>query len=161
MRASTARTFPLRRSAGDKHRRRTNLSVPRRRTLRLSVNWLPGTSVAYILSPYTIAITAQGIEGPAETIKARRLADVRVLVLDDSADTVEMLRKLLEIEGALAESANSGDEALEILRHKNFDLLITDISMPGMDGFEVFAEGAGRAFDCYITRLGPDRFWSR
>jgi PAS domain S-box-containing protein len=73
----------------------------------------------------------------AKIIKARRLVDVRVLVLDDSADTVEMLRKILEIEGALAETANCGAEALEILRHKKFDLLITDISMPGMDGFEV------------------------
>ena len=73
----------------------------------------------------------------AEKIKPRRLANVRVLVLDDSADTVEMLRRLLEFEGALAEAATSGAEALEILCHKKFDLLITDISMPGMDGFEV------------------------
>jgi PAS domain S-box-containing protein len=73
----------------------------------------------------------------AKAKETKRLTGLRVLVLDDSADTVEMLRKLLEIEGALAESATSGVEALEILQHKKFDLLITDISMPGMDGFEV------------------------
>ena len=80
---------------------------------------------------------AQRIALPAETTRAKRLDGVRVFVLDDSADTVEMLRKLLEIEGALAETATNGAAALETLCHKKFDLLITDISMPGMDGFEV------------------------
>jgi len=48
-----------------------------------------------------------------------------------------MLGKLLELEGAFVDSARSGKAALEIARQKNFDLVISDISMPEMDGYEL------------------------
>ena len=60
-----------------------------------------------------------------------------ILVVDDSPETTEMLGKLLELEGAFVESARSGREALEIAKRKNFDLVISDISMPEMDGYEL------------------------
>jgi two-component system CheB/CheR fusion protein len=47
-----------------------------------------------------------------------------------------MLTYLLELEGATVISAASGTEALEIAGQKNFDVIVTDISMPLMDGFE-------------------------
>jgi two-component system CheB/CheR fusion protein len=61
---------------------------------------------------------------------------MRILVVDDSPDTLEMLCQLLEIEGAEVASAASGTDALEIARKKDFDVVLSDISMPGMDGFE-------------------------
>ena len=61
---------------------------------------------------------------------------INILVVDDSPETTEMLGKLLELEGAFVDSARSGKEALEIARRKNFDLVISDISMPEMDGYE-------------------------
>jgi PAS domain S-box-containing protein len=60
-----------------------------------------------------------------------------ILVVDDSSETTEMLGKLLELEGAFVESARSGAEALEIAGRKNFDLIISDISMPEMDGYQL------------------------
>src|SRR5688572_9082589 len=60
-----------------------------------------------------------------------------ILVVDDSPETTEMLGKLLELEGAFVDSARSGREALELARQKNFDLVISDISMPEMDGYEL------------------------
>ncbi|HKO60233.1 MAG TPA: PAS domain S-box protein [Pyrinomonadaceae bacterium] len=60
-----------------------------------------------------------------------------ILVVDDSPETTEMLGKLLELEGAFVDSARSGQEALEIAKRKNFDLVISDISMPEMDGYEL------------------------
>lgn len=60
-----------------------------------------------------------------------------ILVVDDSPETAEMLRKLLEMEGAFVESAKSGEEALDIARRKTFDLVVSDISMPGMDGYQL------------------------
>ncbi|HEV2856189.1 MAG TPA: ATP-binding protein [Thermoanaerobaculia bacterium] len=68
------------------------------------------------------------------------LAGVRVLVVDDSAETAVMLRQLLEFEGADAVAALSGDEALRILEERDFDLVISDIAMPGMDGYELLRE---------------------
>jgi PAS domain S-box-containing protein len=67
---------------------------------------------------------------------AGALSQMRILVVDDSADTVDMLHRLLEMEGALVASARSATEALEIAREKEFDVVLSDISMPGMDGFE-------------------------
>jgi PAS domain S-box-containing protein len=60
-----------------------------------------------------------------------------ILVVDDSPETTEMLSKLLQLEGAFVESARSGVEALDIARRKRFDLVVSDISMPEMDGYEL------------------------
>ncbi|MEP6719366.1 MAG: ATP-binding protein [bacterium] len=60
-----------------------------------------------------------------------------ILVVDDSAETTDMLGRLLQLEGAFVESARSGAEALEIARRKNFDLVVSDISMPEMDGYQL------------------------
>ena len=64
------------------------------------------------------------------------LDGVNVLVVDDSEDTAEMVQHLLEIGGASVTAVTSGFEALRIAREKQFDVVLSDISMPGMDGFE-------------------------
>lgn len=63
-----------------------------------------------------------------------------MLVVDDSEDTTEMVRHLLEIGGASVCSATSGFEALRIAREKQFDVVLSDISMPEMDGFEFLSK---------------------
>ena len=64
------------------------------------------------------------------------LDGMSVLVVDDSEDTTEMVRHLLEIGGASVCAATSGAEALRLAREKEFDVVLSDISMPEMDGFE-------------------------
>ncbi len=66
-----------------------------------------------------------------------RLGGVRILLVDDSPDVLETLQMLLEIEGAWVITANSGLQALELLPQGPFDLLISDIGMPGMDGHQL------------------------
>jgi PAS domain S-box-containing protein len=73
------------------------------------------------------------VSGP---LQAGVLSQMRILVVDDSADTVDMLRQLFEMDGAFVDTARSGVEALEIAWAKDFDVVLSDISMPGMDGFE-------------------------
>ncbi|HET6893043.1 MAG TPA: PAS domain S-box protein, partial [Pyrinomonadaceae bacterium] len=65
------------------------------------------------------------------------LQDMRILVVDDSHDTIEMLRRLFEMDGAVVATAGSGDEALKVIEQNDFDVMLSDISMPGMDGFEL------------------------
>jgi PAS domain S-box-containing protein len=65
------------------------------------------------------------------------LSNKFILVVDDSSETTEMLGKLLQLEGAFVELARSGAEALEIAGRKNFDLVVSDISMPEMDGYQL------------------------
>ena len=64
------------------------------------------------------------------------LSHMRILIVDDSADTVDMLQKLFEMDGAVVATARGAAEALEIAGQKDFDAVLSDISMPGMDGFE-------------------------
>jgi PAS domain S-box-containing protein len=65
------------------------------------------------------------------------LNQMRILVVDDSLDTTDMLQCLFEMDGATVNTAKSGAEALEIIRKEKFDVILSDISMPGMDGFEL------------------------
>ncbi|HJU93383.1 MAG TPA: ATP-binding protein [Pyrinomonadaceae bacterium] len=59
-----------------------------------------------------------------------------VLVVDDSEDTTEMVQHLLEMGGAEVNVASSGVEALQLAQEGHYDVVLSDISMPGMDGFE-------------------------
>ena len=60
-----------------------------------------------------------------------------ILVVDDSHETTEMLSRLLQMEGAIVQTARSGQEALKLARGNTFDLVISDISMPEMNGYEL------------------------
>ena len=63
-------------------------------------------------------------------------AHTSVLIVDDSYDTIVMLEQLLKISGATVTTATSAQEALQILTEKAFDVVLSDISMPEMDGYE-------------------------
>lgn len=62
---------------------------------------------------------------------------IRVLVVDDDPDTVDLMVRLLESEGFATLQANSGQEALEIVRGEHPELVLLDVVMPGMNGREV------------------------
>jgi two-component system, chemotaxis family, CheB/CheR fusion protein len=64
------------------------------------------------------------------------LDQLTVLVVDDSEDTTAMLGELLKMSGATVTGTTSGHEALRIIAEHEFDVVLSDISMPGMDGFE-------------------------
>jgi PAS domain S-box-containing protein len=61
----------------------------------------------------------------------------RVLVVDDSADTAESLSMLLQLDGHTVETANDGAAALERLAAFRPEIVILDIGLPGMTGYEV------------------------
>jgi DNA-binding NtrC family response regulator len=64
----------------------------------------------------------------------------RILVVDDEADVLEFLRIYLEsLEWDVA-TATSADEALRLIEDEPFFLIITDIAMPDMDGYEFMSK---------------------
>ena len=65
----------------------------------------------------------------------RDIAGVRVLLVDDVEDVVTTCRALLEMHGAVVTGATSARQALAILADTDVDLLVSDISMPEMDGY--------------------------
>jgi PAS domain S-box-containing protein len=91
---------------------------------------------------------------------------LRVLAVDDDAVLAEMVRVMLAPLGARVATATSGQEALTWLEREPFDLVITDVGMPGMTGWEltaavrarwpavrrVLATGWGAAIDPAVAR---------
>ncbi len=62
---------------------------------------------------------------------------VRVLVVDDESSIREAIRTTLEYEGYEVDEAKTGQDALEMVSHDSWDVMLLDIKMPVMDGLEV------------------------
>jgi len=65
------------------------------------------------------------------------LEATRLLVVEDEPDTLEFLRRLLTTHGATVLTAATAPEALLLVRHERPDLLISDIGLPEMDGYDL------------------------
>jgi DNA-binding NtrC family response regulator len=63
--------------------------------------------------------------------------DIRVLVVDDEREVADMLVTMLTRLGYSADWAYSGQEALDKIRQEEFQVIITDVMMPGINGMEV------------------------
>jgi PAS domain S-box-containing protein len=92
-----------------------------------------------ILQP---SVSTRKREHPAAEIRSplqplQSLAGVRVLAVDDEADSRGLLQVVLEAAGAKVTTAASGAEALSLLETAPPDVLIADIGMPEMDGFDL------------------------
>lgn len=92
-------------------------------------------------SEFTVTLPlvhSEFLEAPPEeervvTVLARK----QVLVVDDNEDAADTLGKLLELLGAEVRTATDGIGALELLKQFQPDLVLLDIGMPEMDGYEV------------------------
>ena len=67
------------------------------------------------------------------------MAQGSILVVDDSTPVRENLCELLSAEGYEVDSCGGGQEALHFLHERTYDLVLTDLSMPGVDGMAVLA----------------------
>ncbi len=70
----------------------------------------------------------------------------KILIVDDEPNIVVPLQFLMERNGYDTAVAQSGEEALEAISKENPDLILLDIMLPGIDGFEV----------CEIVKLKPE-----
>ena len=65
---------------------------------------------------------------------------IKFLVVDDEKGVVEELKALLKMRDYTVFSATSGEEALQVVKKENPNIVILDILMPGMDGIEVLRQ---------------------
>jgi len=63
----------------------------------------------------------------------------KILVVDDEPDALAFIASILEDNGATTVHASEGDEAIELARKENPDLMTLDLAMPGKSGIDVFA----------------------
>lgn len=81
---------------------------------------------------------------PASTLTSRAPEDVeearnsdhplRVLVIDDEEDVADLLAEILELSGYEVMAAGSGADALRLIEHEDFDVVLSDVRMPHLDG---------------------------
>ena len=78
-----------------------------------------------------------------------------VLIVDDKPENILSLRRTLELAGFDVDSAASGEEALLKVLKQDYSLIILDVQMPGMDGFEVAEalQGSSKSADIPIIFL--------
>ena len=67
-----------------------------------------------------------------------------VLIVDDDQAVRTMLYKVIRSNALQAETASSGEEALELTRRREYDLILLDVNLHGIDGFEVVQQLRGR-----------------
>ncbi|TVT53731.1 MAG: response regulator [Azoarcus sp. PHD] len=68
---------------------------------------------------------------------------MRILVVEDNAANLELVTYLLRAAGHDVRLAENGVQGLEIARHADLDVVITDLQMPIMDGFKLLSELRG------------------
>ena len=69
-----------------------------------------------------------------------------VLIVDDDQAVLSMLYKVIQGNGLLADTASTGEECLKMVGEKNYDLLLLDINLAGLDGFQVVQQLWNRGF---------------
>ena len=112
--------------------------LPRRAPVAAAIDGaalLPSGEPVAVLAPQALLARAAAAPRPAAGPPARAAAAPRLLLVDDSRVTREMERRILEDAGFRVEVAVDGDDALRRLAAEPFDALVTDIEMPGVDGF--------------------------
>jgi signal transduction histidine kinase/CheY-like chemotaxis protein len=65
------------------------------------------------------------------------MASEKIIILDDEPDVLDLCKRILEVKGYQITTARDGNEVIALARQEHFDLLLTDIKMPGMTGLEV------------------------
>lgn len=79
-------------------------------------------------------------ERPRDDIPLPSLLGTKVLVVDDDADARELLRSILAQSGASVRTAGSAAEAIQQFEARQPDVLVSDIGMPGRDGYDLIRE---------------------
>jgi len=102
--------------------------------------------------------------GPARMIDLRprgdarhepdeRMKGLRILVVDDDLGLCRSMCEMLEREGCIVETARDGTEALSKLEIARFDLVLSDVVMPGMDGYDLYRAVHKRFIDLPVLMM--------
>ena len=65
------------------------------------------------------------------------MSSLNVLIIDDEEELVSALVERLEFRGFNADGATNAEDALKLVKEKEFDAVVLDVKMPGMDGLDI------------------------
>ncbi len=95
-----------------------------------------GTTFTIKLPIHEIASETKEPETPSQVMDLK----FRILVVDDDQNIQEILQDILSLEGHQVTLASSGDQALKFFKSSKFEVVITDLGMPGMSGWDLAKE---------------------
>lgn len=79
--------------------------------------------------------------------------NMRILVVDDEINYCEVLKTILTAKGYAVDTALNGKEALSCMEKDSYDLVVSDLNMPVMDGYELLKEIRSRDYDTEVIML--------
>jgi signal transduction histidine kinase/ActR/RegA family two-component response regulator len=122
-----------------------------------TVRSVPGQGTCFTIRLPVAAdqVDRDGVNAPIDEMRpvgtrlasARRVQAARILVVDDEPKLAQLLQSFLELQGHRASTVTGGAEALALLGRESFDLLLTDLGMPGMSGWDLAREARRRQPD--------------
>lgn len=115
----------------------------------ISVRSKPGAGTTFIIR---LPLAEVQVEAGART-KAPFPASLHVLLVDDEESVREPLATVLELAGHQVETASGGAEALAMIEKQQFDVLITDLGMPDLNGWDVAMQAKQRRPDLPVLLL--------
>ena len=77
----------------------------------------------------------------------------RVLVVDDDPDTHNLIQDILDEEGYAVHTCSDGEEALELLDRERFDVILSDIKMPGISGTDLLLQVRRKNLDTEVVLM--------
>jgi two-component system CheB/CheR fusion protein len=87
-----------------------------------------------------LPLHGSAVPAPANSTAEVELRNLRVLAVDDHLESLAPFAEVLRLEGAIVDVAESAKAGLELLASNTYDLLISDLGMPEMDGYEFISE---------------------
>lgn len=126
------------RSVNGRGERLSTYSTPSVRSLSISVKSRPGQGALFSIE---LPVTAPS-EGVSETreVAPPRIGGKAILVVDDEPDVAAVLADMLALDGHHVATAANGGEALEKLNAGTYNLVLSDMKMPGLDGPGLYRE---------------------
>ncbi|MDP3937462.1 MAG: response regulator [Deltaproteobacteria bacterium] len=82
----------------------------------------------------------RGAQWDQEDKTGHNLKGLRILVVDDDESVTSSIMQILRSEGCEVTTAGSGEQAIERCKEAVFDLVLSDVVMPGMDGYDLYLE---------------------
>jgi signal transduction histidine kinase/CheY-like chemotaxis protein len=102
-----------------------------------------GSTFTITIDPGPITLLAKArMSGLAENAaplppsSVKPLHDLRVLLVDDSSENLILVSHILKLEGAQIETAANGQTAIAMAKETKYDVVLMDLQMPGMDGYQ-------------------------
>ena len=101
------------------------------------VDGVQGEGTAFAM---TFPVCEEAIEEQQVKPKGKTHDKVRILVIEDEKDIRDLIVDILQMNGLDVEIASSGSQGIKLFQEKKFDLVFTDLGMPGMSGWQVAKE---------------------